>query len=124
MTDRTRRLGEAGERLAADYLQNQGYRIVERNVRRREGEIDLIAVQDNGTLVFVEVKLRRSSRTGGAIQSISPAKEARLRTLAEAYIAEHPDLPEDLRIDVVAIDLTVSGEVGKLQHIQNAVEGN
>ncbi len=122
MYERSRRLGEAGERLASDYLQRQGYRIVDRNIRRREGEIDLVAVDDD-TLVFVEVKLRRSSRAGGAVQQISPAKHARLVQLAEAYSAEHPELPANLRIDVVAIDLTVSGEVGKLQHVQSAVEG-
>jgi putative endonuclease len=120
--DRTRRLGQAGERLASDYLQRQGYRVVDRNVRRREGEIDLVVVDDD-TLVFVEVKLRRSSRAGAAVQQISPAKHARLLQLAEAYAADHPDLPKNLRLDLVAIDLTVSGEVGKLQHVRSAVEG-
>lgn len=119
--DPRRRVGNAGERLAADYLTKQGYDIVDRNVRRREGEIDLVAI-DEGTLVFVEVKLRRSGRAGAAIQQISPAKHARLRELAEAYAADHPDLPSALRIDVVAIDLTVSGEVGKLHHIRSAIE--
>jgi putative endonuclease len=121
MTDSRRRVGDAGERLAADYLQRQGYEIVDRNVRRKEGEIDLVAVKD-GTLVFIEVKLRRSGRAGSAIQQISPAKHARLRELAEAYAADHPELPANLRVDVVAIDLTVSGEVGKLHHVRSAVE--
>jgi putative endonuclease len=119
--DPRRRVGDAGERLAADYLTKQGYDIVDRNVKRSEGEIDLVAI-DDGTLVFVEVKLRRSGRAGAAIQQISPAKHARLRQLAEAYAADHPDLPGNLRIDVVAIDLTVSGEVGKLHHVRSAVE--
>ena len=58
MTRATDRLGRSGERLAADYLKTRGYRLVDRNVRRREGEVDLVALQ-GGTLVFVEVKLRR-----------------------------------------------------------------
>ena len=121
MNDSRRRVGDAGERLAADYLQRQGYEIVDRNVRRREGEIDLVAVKE-GTLVFIEVKLRRSGRAGSAVQQISPAKHARLRELAEAYAADHPELPANLRVDVVAIDLTVSGEVGKLHHVRSAIE--
>ena len=52
MTTRRRRIGDAGERLAADYLVSQGHRILARNVRRREGEIDLITL-DGDTLVFV-----------------------------------------------------------------------
>ena len=60
---------------------------------------------------------------GAAVQAVSPAKGARLRGLAEAYSADHPELPANLRIDLVAIELTVGGEVGQLNHVQNAVEG-
>ena len=89
---------------------------------RTEGEIDLVALQGE-TLVFVEVKLRTSRKMGAAVQAVSPAKGARLRELAEAYSADHPELPPNLRIDLVAIELTVGGEVGQLNHVQNAVEG-
>lgn len=115
-------LGRLGERLAADYLAERGHRVVATNVRRREGEIDLITL-DGDTLVFVEVKLRRSATYGGAIQALSPAKQRRMAALAEAYAAEHPELPSRQRIDLVAIDLGRDGSVARLEHIESAVEG-
>lgn len=122
MTERAQRLGEAGERIASRYLEQRGYEVIDHNVHRREGEIDLVALHGE-TLVFIEVKLRTSRKMGAAVQAVSPAKGARLRQLAEAYSAEHPELPANLRIDLVAIELTVGGEVGQLNHVQNAVEG-
>jgi putative endonuclease len=121
VTERTRLLGEAGERIASKYLEDKGFHILERNVRRPEGEIDLIALEGEA-LVFVEVKLRTSRRMGAAVQQIAPAKAARLMSLAEGYHADHPELPADLRIDVVAIELTVGGDVGQLNHVRNAIE--
>lgn len=115
-------LGRLGERLALEYLQEHGHTLVEANVRRREGEIDLITL-DGDTLVFVEVKLRRSARLGGAIQALTPAKQCRMAALAEAYAAEHPDLPPRQRIDLVAIDLGPTGRVTNLDHVESAVEG-
>lgn len=108
MTERSQLLGQAGERIASQYLEKHGYEVVDRNVRRPEGEIDLVAVEGD-TLVFVEVKLRTSRKMGAAVQQISKAKGAKLTTLAEAYSADHPELPEHLRIDLVAIELTVGG---------------
>ena len=122
VNERSQRLGAAGERIASRYLEQHGYEVVDKNVRRREGEIDLVALHGD-TLVFVEVKLRTSRKMGAAVSAVSPAKGARLRQLAEAYSADHPDLPTTLRIDLVAIELTVGGEVGQLNHVQNAVEG-
>ncbi len=126
MTRPTDRLGRSGERLAADYLQGHGYELVARNVRRREGEVDLIALDgtaEGGTLVFVEVKLRRPGQAGRAIEALSPAKQRRLRDLALAYAADHPELPEQQRIDVVAIDLGEDGSVASFEHVVSAVEG-
>ena len=122
MSRATDRLGRSGERLAADYLKARGYRLVDRNVRRREGEVDLVALQ-GGTLVFVEVKLRRPRQAGRAIEQLSARKQRRLRALAAAYGMEHPELPADQRIDLVAIDLAADGSVASFQHIRSAVEG-
>jgi putative endonuclease len=121
MTNRAMRLGQSGERLAADYLRKEGYEVVERNVRRPEGEIDLVAL-DKETLVFVEVKLRRPGGTGKATEALSEAKKRRMAELAVAYSAEHPDLPQSLRVDLIAIDLKVDGSVGSVQHVRSAVE--
>lgn len=118
------RLGATGERIAANYLEQRGFRIIDRNVRRREGEVDLIAVEPTTeTLVFVEVKLRTSRGTGSAVESLSARKQARLVALAEVYAAEHPELPADLRVDLVAIDLASDGSITSLEHVRSAVEG-
>ncbi len=116
-------LGDLGERVAAEYLERLGHRVVATNVRRREGEIDLITVEGD-TLVFVEVKLRRSATYGGAVQALSPAKQRRMADLAAAYGAEHPELPAQYRIDLVAIDLGRDGAAPAIQHIASAVEGS
>jgi len=126
MSDPRRRLGASGERLAAGHLEERGYRVLDRNVRRREGEVDLIAIDPSGSapvLVFVEVKLRRPRATGGALEALSQHKQRRLQSLAEIYASEHPELPADLRIDLVAIDLAADGSVAAFQHVENAVEG-
>lgn len=96
--------------------------MIDRNVRHREGEIDLVVLRDDA-LVFVEVKLRRPGPLGGAVEAVSATKQRRLRELAGAYSAEHPELPSDLWIDVIAIDLDARGRVGELQHLESAVEG-
>ncbi len=81
--------GESGPRaeaLAAEYLARQGLTIVARNFRTRFGEIDLIA-KDGSTLVFVEVRMRSSRRFGGALESITAQKRARMIAAARGYLA-------------------------------------
>lgn len=122
MPSRTRAFGDFGERLASHHLESKGYRIVERNYRRAEGEIDIIA-QANGMLAFVEVKSRRGSAMGTASEAITPAKAVRMVQLAEAYADEHvPDT--GLRIDLIAIDFTPNGRMISLMHYENAVSGD
>jgi putative endonuclease len=120
MSDQRRALGELGERLAEDHLLAKGYRIRERNFRIREGEIDLIA-EVGGTLVFVEVRARKGARMGTAIESLTPVKQRRLVALAEAYGQVRENLPEDQRIDVIALDLSASGKLLSIEHIEGAV---
>ena len=78
--------GARAEALAAAYLVRQGLEIVARNFRTRAGEIDLVA-RDGRVLVFVEVRLRRSANFGGAVESITATKRARLVAAANAYLA-------------------------------------
>lgn len=78
--------GARAEAFAAAYLVRHGLEIIERNFRTRFGEIDLIA-RDDRTLVFVEVRLRRSQRFGGALESITAAKRARMIAAARGYLA-------------------------------------
>jgi putative endonuclease len=100
-----RQLGDAGEDLAAQALKKQGYKILERNYTNPLGEIDLIA-RHQGYLVFVEVKTRRSVRFGPPQESVTPAKQAKLRRLAEYYLKQKRLREDRVRFDVVAITLT------------------
>jgi len=100
--DDTRGLGVRGERLAVRHLRRQGYRIVERNFRAAGAEIDIIAAQGN-TIVFVEVKARRTGTAGAAAEAVDTRKQARIRRAAGIYLARQPEGVE-ARFDVVAID--------------------
>jgi putative endonuclease len=94
--------GERAEALAAEYLAAQGLAILERNFRRRCGEIDLIA-KDADTLVFVEVRLRTRSNFGGAAASITAKKRARIAAAAGLYLARLRRIPP-CRFDAVLLD--------------------
>lgn len=94
--------GQQAEALALSWLQQRGLVCVARNYRCRMGEIDLI-MHDGTTLVFVEVRQRRSARFGGAAASITPAKQARLVRTAEHYLHTLPSLPP-CRFDAVLLD--------------------
>jgi putative endonuclease len=101
--------GDAAEARALAYLQAQGLRLVQRNYRvargprSRGGEIDLICRDRDGTLVFVEVRARRSMARGGAAASVGHAKRASLIFAAKYYLARLDTLPP-CRFDVVALD--------------------
>ena len=97
--------GELGEQIARRHLQRKGYAIVASNWSSIYGELDIVATRD-GTLVFVEVKTRRSANTESALAGITPAKHERIVSAAWHYLQEH-DLDPDLlwRIDVIAIAL-------------------
>lgn len=84
----TRQIGTAGESLAETFLQSQGHRILERNWCCRFGELDLITQKDKG-LFFVEVKTRHSDRYGSPLLAVGPRKQAKIRRVAELYLAKH-----------------------------------
>ena len=94
--------GVAAEELAARYLVTQGLHIVARNYRCRFGEIDLIA-RDGEALVFVEVRLRRSGRFGGALASITRAKQKKLMATARCYLSGLRAVPS-CRFDAILLD--------------------
>lgn len=102
-------LGRMGEELAERRLRAAGWSIVARNLRvGRQGELDLVAL-DGETLVFVEVKTRRSHVTGVPQAAVTPSKLARLRRLVGYYLMEHSTPHRDVRIDVVAIHAHIDG---------------
>lgn len=113
--------GQEGEALAAAYLEKKGYQVLERNYRIRFGEIDLIA-QDHETLVFVEVKARRSLRWGSPAQAVHYHKQGKIFQVAQLYLMrqEQEDVP--CRFDVVEVVISKDG-TSKIHHILNAFEG-
>jgi putative endonuclease len=114
-------LGDFGERVARAHLEAKGYRILAKNFRTREGEVDIVA-QRGDVVAFVEVKTRRGDAMGSALEAIDRRKAERLLLAAAAYAQEHPELPEGRRIDLIAIDLDAGGRVLSVQHVEAAVE--
>ncbi len=98
-------VGRKGEKLARNLLAEKGYRILERNYRSRLGEIDLVC-QDQGTVVFVEVKTRTQDRFGIPAEAVRPRKQHRLRRLAQGYLISHGLESCNVRFDVLSIMLS------------------
>jgi putative endonuclease len=96
------KLGAHGERLAARRYEAAGYRVVARNWRCREGELDLV-LRGPGVLVFAEVKTRASDRFGVPAEAVTPAKQRRIRRLAQRFCAETGERAPQLRFDVVSV---------------------
>jgi putative endonuclease len=119
--DNRQGLGRRGEDLAAQHLAAKGYRIIIRNWRCEVGELDLVA-QDGNCLALVEVRTRRGQSLGTPEESITPAKQARLIDLAQAYVQAH-DWSGHWRIDVVAVQMDRLGRLLRVEHYENAVTG-
>ncbi|HEY2925234.1 YraN family protein [Piscinibacter sp.] len=109
MVTTTKGVGDEGEARAWAHLQRHGLTLVQRNYRvaagprQRGGEVDLIARERDGTLVFVEVRARRSARYGGAAASVTSTKQRRIVFAAQHYLRAFA-APPACRFDVVAID--------------------
>lgn len=111
--------GARGEALAAKYYERSGYRIVERNFRTRQGEIDVIAQKGNA-LVFAEVKTRNAHSIAQPREFVTAQKQRRLVLAARRYLLLHPQWAESfLRFDVVEIILPEQGRP-LLRCIENA----
>lgn len=102
--------GNIGEEITAEYLNGLGFRILDRNWRIKEGEIDLVALSPEEEIVFVEVKTRTSATFGDPLESISETKLHRIQRLALAWLATHQKLGAPYRIDVAGVLLGRSGE--------------
>jgi putative endonuclease len=121
-------VGRRGEELAVEHLERLGYRVLARNVRVREGEIDVIAF-DGVTIVFVEVKSRRLTSTAAGpvapLEGLSPRQQARLRRLAAAWLSApdparlHPRARE-LRLDAIGVVIDRRGALLSLEHLEGA----
>ena len=119
-TDR-KKLGEWGESVAALHLQAKGYEIVDRNWRTRLGEIDIVARERDG-YIFVEVKTRRGRGMGSPEEGLTRKKSSKLIELGLAYMAEI-ESDADWRIDLVAVEIDMTGKLIRCEHVPNVVLG-
>jgi putative endonuclease len=117
----TQPTGRQGESLAAEFLVKQRYVIVEYNYRKPYGEVDIIA-RDGGTLVFIEVKTRKSSGFGSAFEAVDGRKQRRLSRIAQEYLQSRGLLGSPARFDVVAIRLDGDNRPVTIDHIKNAFD--
>lgn len=108
-------VGAYGEQLAWEHLAGLGYVLVDRNWRCEQGELDIVA-RDGPCLVFCEVKTRRSTAFGSPVESVTPAKAARLRRLAVAWLQAHGERAEEVRIDVIGV-LSPHGAPAEVEHL-------
>lgn len=111
-------LGKNGEYIAENYLLHKGYKLLARNFRTRTGELDLV-MQDDQTLVFVEVKARCGNSYGTPEEAVTPRKMQEIMTTAAIYVNRHYQYEVLQRIDVVAVDMDPAGNVLDLRHLQN-----
>lgn len=119
MTQRRLSLGKTGEDLAVRHLRAHGYRVLERNFRCAQGEIDLIARQGD-CLVFVEIKTRRGGPMGEAKAAVDERKQRRISQVALRYLKECGQIEVRSRFDVVAV--IMEGDRHRIELVQDAFE--
>lgn len=112
-------LGRYGEKLAGVFLREQGMQILDTNWRCARGEIDIVA-RDGRTLVFCEVKTRRSTAFGEPLEAVDARKSRRLRLLGTSWTESHPGGWEALRFDVIGILLRPGRVPAQLRHVRDA----
>lgn len=115
---RANAVGAYGERLAARYLLESGVQILDRNWRCDQGEIDIVAL-DDGCLVIVEVKTRRTLAFGSPVEAVTGVKASRLRRLAGCWLIHHRSLVDsvtDVRIDVIGVLRPLRGPA-QIEHL-------
>ena len=117
----TMQLGQDGEELAAQHLTADGFTVLDRNWRCREGELDIVARDADGTLVFCEVKTRSSDLFGLPAEAVGRVKANRIRHLALRWLDDHPEARsrDDIRFDVVSV-VRRRGFAPELQHLRAA----
>jgi putative endonuclease len=108
--------GRLGEELAASYLEEKGYKIVERNFRTRFGEVDIICYNGK-TLVFVEVKTKIGHDFGEPEDMVNKSKIAKVKRMGKVYLLEK-GLDALCRVDVVAIVMDVEKKVERIDHYE------
>ena len=110
-------VGKIGEDLAAKFLEEKGYNIIERNYRFGHGELDIIAEKDN-ILIFIEVKTKKHDDFGDPINWIKRGKQLQMGRIARGYLYERNITDRDCRFDVVLVNWEHG--LWKIDHIENA----
>jgi putative endonuclease len=110
--------GGYGEACAARYLVGLGMVVLDRNWRCELGEIDVV-LRDGPVLVFCEVKTRATAAFGSPLEAVTPVKLARLRRLAARWMQEHRVWVEEVRIDLVGVQLDATGD-DRFDHVRGA----
>jgi putative endonuclease len=113
-----KKIGNKGEEIAADHLQDKGYQLLDYNFTTRFGELDLVAL-DSGSIVFIEVKTRTSVSYGMPEASITSAKIEKIQNAGLLWLQAHPDAPDDWRIDAIAILIDDQDNILDIQHFIN-----
>lgn len=114
-------IGNKGETESCLHLCKMGYKVIHRNYRCRIGEIDIIAVDPGGVLVFVEVRSRTKVKHGIPEESVDFRKQNKLRMLAQQYLLAHPKLSNSpCRFDVIAVYFDENHRIKSINHIENA----
>ena len=122
MANRNKNIGKWGEDLAAAYLGEKGYLILDRNVYTTYGEIDIITIQEYDNekyLVFVEVKTRTTLEFGNPEDAITRQKQEHLLAAIETYLQDNPDLDYPWRVDVIAIQKLSAGLPADIHHFES-----
>lgn len=118
------KLGQWGEGIAAEYLEQVGYTVLDRNYHTPVGEIDIVAVNEIAKypgLVFVEVKTRTSKRHGYPEESVGKKKWDHLQAAIQYYLEAHPDINLEWCVDVIAIVGHPDQKSPQIQHYKNVV---
>ena len=113
--------GTRSERAAVRFLKKQGYRVVVRNYRCAQGELDLVAL-DGGCVVFVEVRSTEKEDAGRPAASVNLAKQRRLTNLALHFLQKHRLLENSARFDVLAVSWPPGDREPAIVHYKNAFE--
>jgi len=119
MSFHNKSLGSAGEELAATFLERHRYRILERNFRCKGGEIDIVA-RDGKTIVFIEVKTRKTGMYGPPQLAVTPFKQRQISKAALTWLAKTRQFDVSARFDVISI--IVTGQEPQIEHITNAFD--
>ncbi len=114
-------LGARGESAAARFLRHRGYKIVARNQREWRGELDLVAV-DRRTVVFVEVKTRRSAKTEHPAEAVTVEQQRRISRAAMQFMKRHHLLDYPARFDIIAVIWPVERRRPQIEHLVAAFE--